>query len=276
MNYQIKKLKTKFKKLILNTIFYSISVSKRQNLLLNFLPEEFFYFSHKGFCPCCDQEVVFKSYNNWLRDNFVCTRCGSLPRERALMLTIEKYYPNWVELDIHETSPVNRGASAKINKFGKKLLQSQYYPYEKPGMIIKKFRNENLEKQTFEDESFDLVISQDVMEHVFNPDKAFAEIARTLKKGGAHIFTVPIINKHKKTEVIAKIDENGEIFFSKNPEYHNNPVDSKGSLVTMHWGYDIIDYIKEKSGLDTLIEFIDNIDYGIRAEFIEVLVSQKK
>ncbi|MEM4260463.1 MAG: hypothetical protein QXG00_04460 [Candidatus Woesearchaeota archaeon] len=44
----------------------------------------------------------------------------------------------------------------------------------------------------------------------------------------------------------------------------------------MHWGYDIVDFIKEKSGLDTIIEYIDDLNYGIRAEYIEVLVSFKK
>jgi hypothetical protein len=43
----------------------------------------------------------------------------------------------------------------------------------------------------------------------------------------------------------------------------------------MHWGYDIVNYIKEKNGLDTIIEFTDDLNYGVRAEFNEVLVSIK-
>ena len=43
----------------------------------------------------------------------------------------------------------------------------------------------------------------------------------------------------------------------------------------MHWGFDIVDFIEEKSGLNTVIEHIDNLEYGIRAELIEVLVSKK-
>ena len=46
-----------------------------------------------------------------------------------------------------------------------------------------------------------------IPEHVFNPDKAFFEIARTLKQGGSHIFTVPIINKFNETEKWAKNDK---------------------------------------------------------------------
>jgi SAM-dependent methyltransferase len=40
--------------------------------------------------------------------------------------------------------------------------------------------------------AFDLVIPQDFFEHVLRPAKAFAEIVRALKPGGALIiYTVP-------------------------------------------------------------------------------------
>src|SRR6516165_8653414 len=55
-------------------------------------------------------------------------------------------------------------------------------------------RCENLEALTFSDGSFDIFITQDVLEHVFHPDKALAEITRVLRPGGIHIFTAP---KHK-------------------------------------------------------------------------------
>jgi hypothetical protein len=120
-----------------------------------------------------------------------------------------------------------------------------------------------------------LVITQDVFEHIYNPTEAFKEIARTLKPGGAHIFTVPIVNKHRKTELWAVKDETGEPLFCKTPEWHGNPIDSKGSPVTMHWGYDIVSYIKAVSGLETEIECIDDLHFGIRAELIDVLVTRK-
>jgi SAM-dependent methyltransferase len=191
------------------------------------------------------------------------------------MVTIEKYFPNWKELDIHESSPGDCSISNKLKHNCKKYVSTQFYPKEPFGTIVNGFRNEDLENQTFSNGSFDLVITQDVMEHIYEPEKAFKEIARTLKKGGAHIFTVPLINKHKKSEVWATKGVDGRPVFLKNPEYHLNPLDPNGSPVTIHWGFDIVDFIKMKSGLDTTIEYIDNLDYGIRAEYIEVLVSFK-
>lgn len=234
-----------------------------------------FYFSHKGYCPCCDREVVFEATNSWLRDHFLCSNCGCIPRERALMLTIEKYYPNWKALAIHESSPGDRGASFKLKTNCQGYITSQYFPDRPFGTMVDGHRNEDLENHTFPDEAFDLVVTQDVMEHVYDPQKAFAEIARTLQPGGAHIFTVPLINKHRPTEVWAIKGEHGEPVFLKTEEYHGNPVDPKGSPVTMHWGFDIVDFIKARSGLTTTIEYINDLNYGIRAEYIEVLVSRK-
>ena len=261
-----------FKKKVLE---FGIKVLGEHRIIDTLLPNNF-YFSHQGYCPCCDKEVLFKATHSWLRDYFLCTNCGSIPRERALMLVIDKYYPNWHTLHIHESSPSNRGVSLKLTNKAANYTASQYYPHHPFGTLINGFQNQDLEQQTFADASFDLVITQDVMEHTYNPEKAFAEIARTLKKGGAHIFTVPIINKFQPTEIWATKGQDSNPIFLKNPEWHGNPVDAKGSPVTMHWGFDITNFIKEKSGLDTTIIYIDDLYFGIRAEFIEVLVSTKK
>lgn len=231
----------------------------------------------KGFCPICETNVTFKSREEWLRDHFFCSQCGSIPRERALMQVIKTYYPNYKELAVHESSPGGRGASVKLHGECEYYSASHFYPDITPGSVHPKhgYRCENLEELQFEDESFDLFISQDVMEHIFDPEKAFQEIARVLKPGGAHIFTVPIINKLNKTECWASKNEAGEIAYHQEPEYHGNPIDEKGSLVTMHWGYDIANFIMEKANTPTTIVMIDNLELGVRAEYIEVLISMK-
>lgn len=59
--------------------------------------------------------------------------------------------------------------------------------------------------------------------------------------------------------------------------YHENPIDSKGSLVTFDWGWgiDFTDYIYENSGLFTTIYLLHDNKQGLEAEFLQVFISRK-
>jgi SAM-dependent methyltransferase len=234
------------------------------------------YFSNPGFCPVCVQNVTFTATDDWFRDHYVCESCGSIPRERALMRVIESFYPAWQGLTIHETSPGGRGASTRLAKESTDYIPSHYFPDTAGGAFKSGFRCENLEALSFADNSIDLHISQDVLEHIFNPELAFKEIARTLRPGGAHICTVPIVNKHKPSHRRASMNEKGQITHIAEQQYHGNPVDAKGALVTFDWGYDICAKIHEASGMFTHLVQIDDLSNGIRAEYIDVLVSIKQ
>jgi hypothetical protein len=230
---------------------------------------------NSGYCPTCAQDVTFIARDPWLRDHYRCSRCGSIPRERALMATIEEYFPGWRSMSIHESSPGNRGASRRLSSECAQYIPSQFFPDKKPGSIVGKFRCENLEALTFDDESVDMHVSQDVLEHVFHPSKVFREIARTLKPGGAHIFTVPIVNKHNPSRRRARVNDDGQISHLYPPVYHGNPISNEGSLVTVDWGYDICRHVFESCGLFTHLVYIDDLSRGIRAEYIEVLITFK-
>jgi len=229
-----------------------------------------------GHCYCCDKDTKFVADNEWFRDHYLCTSCGSIPRERALMYCIEKFFPGWRDAVIHESSPIMRSASLKLRNQTGNYIPSQYYPGVTPGEAVNGVRCEDLESMTFEDESIDIHVTQDVMEHLYHPDRAFREVARTLRPGGMHIFTVPLVNKDRPTEVCAELDGEGNVVHLSEPEYHGNPVSDQGSLVTRRWGYDICDFIFESCGLFTEMAYIDALEYGIRAEYIEVLITRKK
>ena len=238
------------------------------------MENEGYFFQHNGYCEICEKSTIFSARNKNFRSTFRCVHCNTPPRERALYHALSSLFPDWRNLLIHESSPNKIGVSAKLSQ-ASGYIETQFDPSISWGSIHPTggYRSENLEAQTFENECFDIVITQDVFEHLFNPDKAIKEIARTLKPGGAHICTFPITQKTKPTRKRASLI-NGEIVHHLPPSYHGNPV-AKEALMTIDWGYDVVSYLTRHSGLSCWMWSIDKIDLGIRADFNEVIVCHK-
>lgn len=231
----------------------------------------------KGECPVCRRETTFEARHEWFRDHLICTACerGSIPRERALMQALEQLAPSWRSLQLHESSPGEQAASRVLRRDCKNYLATQYFPEAEPGSCKFGVRCENLEAQTFPDESFDVVITQDVMEHVFHPDRVYQEIYRTLRRGGFYIHTVPIYKGLVATERRASLAPDGSVIHHLEPEYHQNPIDPSGSLVTFHYGYDLPDLIAEWTPFDVEVRRFHQRSVGIVAEFSEVVICRK-
>lgn len=67
-----------------------------------------------GYCPICEQEVVFIKTGPWLRGQYLYEGCGSIPCFRALIDTLNRHLPTWRESSIHESSPA--GAASAMPK----------------------------------------------------------------------------------------------------------------------------------------------------------------
>lgn len=229
-----------------------------------------------GYCPICESQARFLADDIWLRDAFKCTKCDSIPRQRALMVALEMFRPNWRAMNIHEASPIWFGTSKKLITEAKSYSYSFYDPAFPSGEIHPKheWKNENLEALSFKHSIFDIFLTQDVFEHVFHPDQAIAQIARVLKPGGLHVCTIPLSNRTTPSSRRAKI-VGYKIEHIMEPIYHGNPIDESGSLVTFNWGFDIGHYLDYFSGLTTTIVYIDDVSRGIKGEAIEVLVMEK-
>jgi SAM-dependent methyltransferase len=245
-----------------------------------------FAFRAHGKCPVCRTDTEFVALRDkpiaepyvpsWLRDSFKCSNCQSLPRHRALVSVLEMLYPNWRALTMHESSPTRGGASGLFRAECINYTATQFDPKLGSGNTHPsgRYRSEDLERQTFADESFDLVVTQDVFEHLFHPDLAIQEIARTLKPGGAYLMTVPLANRSGTSERRARLTNTG-VEYLKPASYHGNPMSADGSLVTIDWGYDILDYLAQQSGLSATMHCIDDLSRGIRAKHIEVIICRK-
>lgn len=230
-----------------------------------------------GECPICERATRFIARGPWLRGTLICTTCkgGSVPRERALALVLNRYLPHWRSLRIHESSPAERGISLKMRQECADYLASHFYSQLPLGSQVNQFRNEDIENQTFADASFDLVVTLDVFEHVFRPDKMIREIYRTLKSGGYYISTFPIrkhqIESHKPRVKL----KDGEVIHLEEPEYHGNPIDGSGALVTFDYGYTIHQMLAYWVPFEVEISRFCNRHFGILGEYTEVIVCRK-
>ena len=93
----------------------------------------------------------------------------------------------------------------------------------------------------FPDGAFDVVISNEVLEHVTDLDAALADTARILARGGTFLATFPFGYNSEATDIRARL-EDGEIRHFAEPEYHGNPTDpGGGALVFQVPGWDIIE-----------------------------------
>ena len=226
-----------------------------------------------GECPICERPAMFVRRGEWLRDEYLCVGCRSIPRQRALVAVLQQTYPDWRNLPIHESSP-GGASSDKLKAECKRYTASYFYPEVTPGTYHDGVRCENLERLTFDDDTFDLVVTQDVFEHVLDPAAALREITRVLRPGGAHLFTVPYYAP-RQTVVRAAPSPEGVIYLAPKA-YHANPIDPAGSLVVTEWGTDLVDVIYANGGMTTTIYSLHDVRRGIEAAFLEVFVSVKQ
>lgn len=226
---------------------------------------------NEGYCTCCRTRTVFEAQGEWLRDQYLCKNCGSIPRQRHINLILDQQFGDWSTLSIHESSPTNDFIARWNNKYS----CSHYFEGAVEGCYVNGTRCENLEKLTFSDNSFDLVITQDVFEHVFQPDRAALEIMRVLKPAGAHVFTTPKYPGLRNSRRRAKIDTTGKIKHLIEPVYHGNPIGDGRSLVTWDYGDDFDLLMWAWSGCPTATYVTRDRNLGIDGEFLEVFVTRK-
>jgi SAM-dependent methyltransferase len=119
-----------------------------------------------------------------------------------------------------------------------------YLPEREYGTeVYSKVTNVNLEHMPFEDESFDIILTSDVMEHVRRDHLAHTEIHRCLKRLGYYIFTVPFVPQWERNQI--RVDSSGteDIPLMEN-EYHGDPVSGKGILVYRIYGNELIEQLR--------------------------------
>lgn len=225
-----------------------------------------------GWCPLCRHSTWFIPVGSWYREDLKCLRCRSSARQRALAHFIDNHAEVESESRILEPGPA-RNVAQQFRKRFPRYEETHFFPEASPGETINGYRNENLECLTYADESLDLVVTQDVFEHIARPGNAFRELARVLRVGGMHVFTIPWF-PGSETRSRAR-EEGGCVQHLMAPEYHGNPIDANGSLVFTEFGKDLPDVILDASGMRTQVLSEQRSEYGMMGESLEVFCSCK-
>ncbi len=204
-----------------------------------------------GYCGACrrvrnftvNSGVYFGTLPN-LREGLVC-ECGLSNRNRLIYSA--------VALEVEDHADVQIAILERISILYKRLQEtfpeiigSEYIGERVQGGTVHtvsgiSVRHESITELSFSKCSLDVIVHNDVLEHVFDYKKALEELYRVLRKGGTLIFTCPFFFRLERELQKARILADGSLELLMEPEYHGDPINAQGALTFYHYGWGLLD-----------------------------------
>lgn len=233
-----------------------------------------FNWPRNKYCVFCEKNVSqFLPYKNGSRgrstftaamcvvgsdvDNFSCPWCGSHDRERHLYLYMQKLelFNELTSYDVLHFAPEKLLGELLGQMVKGRYIKADLFP------LTPDIKEVDITNMSFDEQGFDLIIANHILEHVDDVSKALHEIYRVLKKGGYCILQTPYSEKLQHTFCDPGINDDFSRFQAYGQEDH-----------VRLFGRDIFDIITE-SGLesivkthDQLLSDIDTVKYGVNAK----------
>ena len=204
-----------------------------------------------GYCAACrgvrkftvNAGVYFGPLPN-LREGLVC-ECGLGNRNRLIYSAIALEAENYadVQMAILERTSV---LFQRLQEIYPGIIGSEYIGTDVQGGTMHtaggiSVRHESITGLSFSSCSLDVIVHNDVLEHVFDYKKALEELYRVLRKGGTLIFTCPFFFRLDREIQKARILADGSLELLMEPEYHGDPINPQGALTFYHYGWGLLD-----------------------------------
>lgn len=208
------------------------------------------------FCLCCNETrpmLVDDRYGrdepdgsrrvNW-RERLVCRGCGMNNRQRLVAKLVQQAVLGSERPSVYlmeQVTPIFRWVDRLdgVAVEGSEYLGHAYQGGQRVGGV----RHEDVMNLSYPDASFDLIVSNDVLEHIPDPARAIEQCFRVLRSGGTMLATIPFDSGRDTTQVRARlVGEALEHLLP--PQYHGNPVSSDGSLVFHDFGWDLLETMR--------------------------------
>ncbi|MEJ5989480.1 methyltransferase domain-containing protein [Ramlibacter sp. PS3R-8] len=226
------------------------------------------------FCLCCnettpmlvDMESSWQGRDgarvlNW-RERLICDQCGMNNRQRLVAKLVQQAAAEHERARIYLTEQVTpifqwvrRLPATDVH--GSEYLGDQH----RGGDVMDGVRHEDAMNLSYPDASFDLIVSNDVLEHIPDPAKALRECSRVLRPGGVVLATFPFQTGSEATVVRATLGAGG-LKHLLPAQFHGNPVSAEGSLVFQDFGWDLLATMRQAGFSDAACEVYMNDAFG--------------
>jgi SAM-dependent methyltransferase len=192
-------------------------------------------------CTVCGAFTRFTIADDNLRESCICASCGATNRHRQIAYVLSDRLSDITGSHVTSATTIpsacpslaiyNTESRGPLHDHLSKVAGyecSEYFgPAHRSGERVGAILHQDLMQLSFPDASFDLVLSSDVFEHIPEPYRAHQEVARVLKRGGRHIFTVPFHPSGYVDDVRARVDSSGTPKLLAPAIYHHDPVSGK-------------------------------------------------
>jgi SAM-dependent methyltransferase len=199
-----------------------------------------------------------------------CVRCLSTFLHRAMGLVLTRLGRD-AGASVYELS--SRGSLCRwLRRTYARVTVSELFDDDPPGEVRRGVQCQDVQRLTFPDQSFDLVTSTEVFEHVPDDARGFREVHRVLRPGGHLVFTVPLADVPATVERAVLRD--GTVVHLLPPEYHGDRLRGRGRVLAFRtYGLDLADRLA-LAGFDAAIQRVDEPAHGIAGA--KVVVARRR